>query len=272
MDIPRILILDSGIGGLSVASEIRKRNPAAKLHYLADLEYFPYGLRSEGELIDRVSWLITRVIREYPINIVVVACNTASTVVLDALRARFQMPFVGVVPAIKPAALLTKTRAIGVLATEGTVNRQYTANLIRDFASHCSVFLYGSQVLVETAENKLRGNHVAQSVINHEVEHLTKQAENECIDTVVLACTHFPLLISELKTAAPFVRHWVDSGAAIARRVEHWISHLGLDYSIPNKLNCFMVTESRFTYDAESIQRLLGAYENSSPALLKCQN
>lgn len=267
MDVPRILVLDSGIGGLSVASEIRKQVPSAKLFYLADLEFFPYGVKTESALIDRVTWLINQVSRQFFFNIVVVACNTASTVVLNALRARFNLPFVGVVPAIKPAALLSKNRTVGVLATEGTVTRQYTANLIRDFASHCDVFLYGSQLLVDIAENKLRGEHIDQTAIRHEIDCLIRLSATNCIDTVVLACTHFPLLLPELKAAAPGIKHWVDSGEAIARRVQHWIDHLGLDCSQPNNLNCFMITASPFSYDNDAVRHLLGNYENRSPAV-----
>ncbi len=267
MDVPRILVLDSGIGGLSVASEIRRRIPAARLYYLADSDYFPYGLKTERELIDRVTLLITWILGQHSINIVVVACNTASTVVLDTLRSRFNMPFVGVVPAVKPAALLSESGTIGVLATKGTVNRQYTADLIRNFANHCDVFLYGSQLLVDMAERKLQGQSIDQSAIAHEMEHLTRQAGLNCMDTVVLACTHFPLLISELKSAAPYIKHWVDSGEAIARRVEYWIAYLNLDCSFLNQRNEFIVTKKSLFYDNEAIQRLLGDHESSSPII-----
>lgn len=265
MDVPRVLVLDSGIGGLSVASQIRRRIPAARLYYLADTDYYPYGLKTERELINRVTLLIAWILRQHSINIVVVACNTASTVVLDALRSRFNMPFVGVVPAVKPAALLSKSGIVGVLATKGTVNRQYTANLIRNFASNCDVFLYGSQLLVDMAEHKLQGHVIDQSVINQEMQCLTGQAGQSGMDTVVLACTHFPLLIPELKLAAPHIRHWVDSGEAIARRVEYWIACLGLNCSFPNQQNDFIVTKKAFLYDNKAIQHLLGDHESSSP-------
>src|SRR5690606_25540070 len=133
---------------------------------------------------------------------------------------------------------------------------------------HCDVFLYGSQQLVGIAENKVRGEHIDQSAINHDIDCLTRQAERKCIDTVVLACTHFPLQIKELKNAAPSIKHWIDSGEAIARRVEYWTAHLALDRSTLNNLNCFMVTKNSHSYNSGSVQHLLGDYENISPARL----
>ncbi len=214
-----LLIMDSGAGGLSVAAEIRKRLPHATLSYLADHEFFPYGIRSETEIVERVTQLFGHIHRETPVDIAVVACNTASTVVLDKLRSCFPVRFVGVVPAVKPAAALTRSGVIGILATEGTINRKYTQQLIIDYASHCQVLLQGSQALVQLAENKLRGIDVSMTAIEAELACFRTGATVP--DTVVLACTHFPLLKQEMMAALPEVLHWVDSGEAIARRVVH---------------------------------------------------
>lgn len=265
MHSPSILILDSGAGGLSVAGEIRNRLPGARYVYLADTEFFPYGMRSESELLYRVCQAIEFATARFAIDIAVIACNTASTAILDSLRTRFSIPFVGVVPAIKPAARLSQTGAIGLLATNGTVSRSYTTALIKEFAGHCSVYLYGSPTLVEIAEAKLRGEHPDPFAISHELDGLLSQAPKGKIDTVVLACTHFPLLGDELTQCAPDITYWVDSGEAIARRVNHWVNHLGLivPSSLPSALeqNRILVTsDSAGRYHSDTLTKYLGPH------------
>lgn len=262
MHTPSILILDSGAGGLSVAGEIRKQLPGARYIYCADTEFFPYGSKSESELLLRVCQVIDVVTAQFAIDIAVIACNTASTAVLDTLRSRYTIPFVGVVPAIKPAAMLTQTGVIGVLATSGTVSRSYTGALIKEFASNCSVYLYGSPVLVDIAEAKLRGIKPDANAVTEELTGLLKQAPAEKIDTVVLACTHFPLLKSELAQSAPGVSYWVDSGEAIARRVLHWANHLGLADSIPQGKNVILTTsDASAVYNQNALDNYLGPHE-----------
>lgn len=218
---PRILVLDSGLGGLSVLQEISASVPDADVDYLADHAYFPYGTKSPSELIARVSLLVQQAINlsrhRVPYNLAVIACNTASTVVLEALRARFEMPFVGVVPAIKPACALSSSKRVGVLATEGTVTRAYTRNLINDFGKNNEITLVGSARLVELAEQKLAGH----SIDVCEIQQILLPLKQAQVDTVVLGCTHFPLLKKELLQAADWPVNWVDSGHAIARRVSY---------------------------------------------------
>ncbi len=259
---PSILILDSGAGGLSVAGEIRKQLPGARYIYFADTEYYPYGLKSESELLLRVCRIVDLVTTSFAIDIAVIACNTASTAVLDTLRSRFTIPFVGVVPAVKPAARMTKTGAIGVLATTGTVSRNYTLALINEFAGDRSVYLYGSPTLVEIAEAKLRGTIPDSSIISQEMAGLLMQAQPGEIDTVVLACTHFPLLKRELAECALSVSYWVDSGEAIARRVEHLVNRLGLGVSMTSTLSHILMTSfSSGAYDPSALNEYLGPYK-----------
>lgn len=211
------MLIDSGAGGLSIAKTLLDSAPTSlRLSYFADKSAFPYGNKDEGFLIQHVSALVSEFIEQHHPDLIVIACNTASTIVLPELRSRFSCPFVGVVPAIKPAASMSESKAIGVLATPATVNREYTAALIQEFAPDCKVALYGSDALVRSAENFVTGSVLDNTVVREELEKLLGQIAD--IDTIVLACTHFPLIAEALKQAAPQIRHWVDSSAAIARR------------------------------------------------------
>ena len=208
-----ILVFDSGIGGLSVAQEVCQRIPDANIHYLADHAAYPYGDKEDAWLIKRVDQLITKMVKQVQPDLLILACNTASTLALPTLRAHLDTPVVGVVPAIKTAANTTLNHHIGLLATPGTVSRVYIDDLIHEFAAHCKVERLGTTSLVHLAEDKLAGK-----VINRELLHQDTQALIETgVNTVVLGCTHFPLLLDELQQLYPNVK-FVDSGEAIARR------------------------------------------------------
>ncbi len=215
------MVFDSGVGGLSIVQTVRQRLPEATISYGSDNAAFPYGTKTEAELRPRVVKVLERFCQHLQPDIVVIACNSASTLALDALRAALPMPVVGVVPAIKPAAALSASKVIGLLATPGTIVRSYTQQLIDDFASDCRVLRVGSGELVAEAERKLRGVTPSQPLL---AEILSPLFVDECgsdtgVDTIVLACTHFPLLAAELAAASPRSVHWLDSGDAIARRV-----------------------------------------------------
>ncbi|MDX9873291.1 MAG: glutamate racemase [Spongiibacteraceae bacterium] len=214
-----VLIFDSGVGGLSIHAALTARLPGLPLVYACDNAAFPYGPWPQAELVERVHTVLDALIARYQPQLVVVACNTASTVALPRLRQDFKVPFVGVVPAIKPAARLSRNRIIGLLATPGTVSRPYTDQLIADFAADCTVVRLGSTTLVEWAETKLRGRPVDLNALRQLLAPLFAH-ERGPVDTVVLGCTHFPLLVEELQAATPEPVLWVDSGNAIARRVE----------------------------------------------------
>jgi len=214
------LIFDSGVGGLSVVAEIRRRLPGLRLTYAADDDFRPYGDKTEAQLRARLPALLSVLVETTRPDIVIIACNTASTTALADIRAALECPVIGVVPAIKPAAQATKTQTIAVLGTPGTIERRYVDDLISDFAKDCQVVLQGSVNLVEMAEAKLSGGTIDIDHVRQELGPLFTGRTGADIDVVVLACTHFPLLGDELKAAVRQSVKWIDSGAAIARRVE----------------------------------------------------
>ena len=214
------LLFDSGVGGLSVAAEIRKRLPELQLSYAADDIFRPYGEKSEAQLKARLPGLLWHLTETVQPDIVVIACNTASTTALTEIRAALDVPVIGVVPAIKPAAAASRTKTIAVLGTPGTVQRRYVDELINDFASDCRVLLQGSVNLVDIAEKKLAGEPVDLDWIKTELTPMFSGRHGADIDAVVLACTHFPLLRDELKASVTQSVQWIDNGDAIARRVE----------------------------------------------------
>jgi glutamate racemase len=214
-----ILVFDSGIGGLTVLSAIRAALPDARFVYVADDAAFPYGDWEEGVLRDHIVALMGRLIAEHDPATVVIACNTASTLVLPSLRQRFTVPFVGTVPAIKPAAEQTKTGVVAVLATPGTMKRDYTRGLIRDFAGGCHVRLVGAPDLAAQAEALMRGEPVDRERIADEIAPCFVEIEGRRTDIVVLACTHYPFLAEVLAGLAPWPVTWLDPAPAIARRV-----------------------------------------------------
>jgi glutamate racemase len=214
---PTVLVFDSGLGGLTVLREIAALRRDLKLVYAVDDAGFPYGALAEAELVARVSAVMEALIARHRPDLVVIACNTASTAVLPVLRAKYQMPFVGTVPAIKPACAQSKTKRISVLATPGTVKRDYTRDLIREFAADCKVDLVGSPNLASLAEAFLRGEAVSDEAIAKEIAPAFVD-EGAKTDTVVLACTHYPLLLDRMRKLAPWPVEWLDSAPAIARR------------------------------------------------------
>ncbi|MDU2939276.1 MAG: glutamate racemase [Enterobacteriaceae bacterium] len=220
---PTVLVFDSGVGGLSVYDEIRHLLPDLHYIYVFDNVAFPYGEKSEAFIVERVVEIVTAVNKRYPLSLAVIACNSASTVSLPALRDKFTFPVVGVVPAIKPAARLTANGVVGLLATRGTVKRPYTHELIARFANECKIEMLGSAELVELAEAKLHGKPVPLEELRRILRPWLRMAEPP--DTVVLGCTHFPLLQDELAQVLPEGTRLIDSGAAIARRTAWLLEH-----------------------------------------------
>ncbi len=214
-----ILFFDSGVGGLSVVAPARALLPNAPMIYAADNAGFPYGTRSEAEVAARIPALLGRLVERYRPRLVVIACNTASTIALDVVRAALDVPVVGTVPAIKAAAALSKTRVIGVLGTDATVRQPYVDRLSAEFASDCTVIRHGSAALVELAEAKLRGEPIDPPDVRDAIGAMFAQQGGNQIDAVVLACTHFPLLAEELREACPHPVTFVDGGDGIARRI-----------------------------------------------------
>lgn len=220
MDGP-ILIFDSGVGGLSVVAAIREQLPKAALGYVCDNAMLPYGTKPDDWLVTRIADVCCAAVRQSGASALVVACNTASTLALRELRQRLTIPVIGTVPAIKPAAAMTCSGTFGLLATSATVHRPYTDALIENFASHCEVVRVAADGLVAEVERKLAGQILDARVLETELAPLWAVPS---LDTVVLGCTHFPLLVEQLRVYAPRPINWIDSGEAIARRVAGIVS------------------------------------------------
>ncbi len=214
-----VLVFDSGVGGLTVLREARVLMPDRRFVYVADDAGFPYGAWEEDALRARIVDLFGRLVEEHDPEIAVIACNTASTLVLSDLRAAYPAtPFVGTVPAIKPAAERTRSGLVSVLATPGTVRRQYTRDLIHEWASKCHVRLVGSERLASLAETYMREGFVDEAAVRAEIEPCFVEHDGARTDIVVLACTHYPFLVNRMRKTAPWPVDWLDPAEAIARR------------------------------------------------------
>lgn len=218
-----LLIFDSGVGGLSVLGPIRSLLPTAPIVYVADSAGYPYGTKNPGDVAARVPALLGRLSERFDPQLIVIACNTASTIALEGVRAALEVPIVGTVPAIKPAAAASKTRVIGVLGTEATVRQPYVDRLAEEFAADCVVIRHGSAELVDIAEAKLRGVRTERADYARILGGLFGQPDGDRIDSIVLACTHFPLVEAELSAAAPRPIAFVDGKEGIARRTA-WLT------------------------------------------------
>lgn len=225
---PLVLLFDSGVGGLSVAAAVRAAMPGLRLAYAADTAWLPYGAHPPEVLRQRLVELLPQLVAQLQPDVLVIACNTASTVGLDAVRARLAIPVVGTVPAIKPAAAASRSGTFGVLATPVTVFTPYVDDLVARFAPGCRVLRHGSRRLVELAEADLRGHPAPLEAVREELDGLLAQDGAAEMDAVVLACTHFPLLQAQLAAAVPRPLLWLDSGEAIARRTAFLLAEAGL--------------------------------------------
>lgn len=225
----RVLVFDSGLGGLTVLAAIADAMPGAALTFAADDAVFPYGRLGEAALVDRVTAVMEGLVARHRPTVIVIACNTASTLVLPPLRARWpSIAIVGTVPAIKPAVASSRSRLVSVLATPGTVARQYTRDLVARFATDCKVTLVGSSSLAAMTEAALRGERQDDAAIAAEIAPAFVEAEGRRTDAVVLACTHYPLLLDTLQRVAPWSVAWIDPAPAIARRVMQVATERGL--------------------------------------------
>ena len=269
MTTKHVLIFDSGVGGLSVYQEIIQKNPNINSYYLFDNACFPYGELEDSFLSQRLTELIIAFITIQPVDLIVIACNSASTVALDSLRSHLSIPIVGVVPAIKPAAQLTKNGVIGLLATPATIHRRYTSKLIEQFASENSVLKIGSTELVKLAEAKLHGLKVDQGKLSKILAPwLTLQIKP---DTLVLGCTHFPLLKDEISECFNHQVSLIDSGKAIANRVVQLIGEQHISegmcehkafytkpYALIERQNLFALEERFNEFGFQSLTQFLG--------------
>ena len=229
-----ILIFDSGVGGLTILAEMRRALPDAPVIYAADLAGLPYGEKSEAEVAARVCGLLGRMAERYQPRLICIACNTASTIALGMVREVLEIPIVGTVPAIKPAAALTRTGTYAVLGTVATVRQPYVDDLETRFGAGKRMLRHGAPGLVTLAERKLRGQTVAIDEVRRELQPLIAQEGGDAIDTLVLACTHFPLLADELRTVLGETVQLVDGAQGIARRIAHLLDGQPMQRSEPD--------------------------------------
>ncbi|MEM1053593.1 MAG: glutamate racemase [Pseudomonadota bacterium] len=222
-----ILLFDTGVGGLSVLGEVREALPDAPVIYACDYAGLPYGEKTEAQVAARVAGLLGRMTERYSPRLACIACNTASTIALGMVRDVLEIPVVGTVPAIKPAAESTRTGIIGLLGTAGTIRQRYVDELEREFASQKTLLRHAAPELVGEAERKLRGQKPNRKVLARALEALTENDHTMGIDHVILGCTHFPLIREDLKDVAVFDLGWspdiryIDGAAGIAHRIAH---------------------------------------------------
>lgn len=230
-----ILVFDSGVGGLSVFAELNRLLPKAPAIYVADIAGLPYGTKTEAEIAARVTGLLGRMSERYKPRLICIACNTASTIALGMVRDVLEVPIVGTVPAIKPAASLTQTGIIGLLGTEATIRQHYVDQLEADFASGKTLLRLAAPDLVDAAEGKLRGRSVDMAVVNEAADQLRAMAGGESIDTLVLACTHFPLLERELHEAFGEDVTLLHGAGGIARQIARLVEGQPFDQRIERR-------------------------------------
>ena len=250
-----ILLFDSGVGGLTVLGELRKVLPDAPVIYAADMAGLPYGAKSEAEIAARVAGLLGRMAERYHPRLICIACNTASTIALGMVREVLEIRIVGTVPAIKPAAQLTRTGTFGLLGTEATMRQAYVDKLQHEFASGKRLLRHGANGLVPIAEAKLRGEEVSIGAVADEVKALVLQPGGRDLDTVVLACTHFPLLEPELREAMGENITFVHGAQGIARRIAHLVDGQECSRARPD----FAVTTGELG-DFEKLDRAFADY------------
>lgn len=251
-----LLFFDSGVGGLSILGPARETLPNAPVVYAADRAGFPYGTKSEAEIAARVPALLGRLVERYRPRLAVIACNTASTIALAAVRSALDIPVVGTVPAIKPAALQSKSRVIGVLGTDATVRQPYVDRLAAEHGADCIILRHGSAALVALAEAKLRGEPLDPAVARDALAGLFDQPGGDRMDVVVLACTHFPLVQPELEAASPRPLIFTHGGPGIARR----IAYLTQGQSWPAAAQEGIAVFTRLDPDVEALRPALAEY------------
>ena len=230
-----ILLFDSGVGGLTVYDALREVLPDAPVIYAADLAGLPYGEKTEAQVAARVAGLLGRMSERFRPRLVCIACNTASTIALGNVREVLEVPIVGTVPAIKPAAALSQSGAIGLIGTQATIRQRYVDELERQFAADKSLLRIAAPEFVAAAEAKLRGKPVDMAVIERVADGLRTMPGGDRIDTLVLACTHFPLLADELRMVFGADVRLVDGAAGIARRIAHLLDGQPMEKTGPNR-------------------------------------
>lgn len=222
-------VFDSGIGGTSIWKEIHNLLPNEKTIYLADSKNAPYGEKPKEEII-RLSMKNTDFLLKMNCKLIVVACNTATTNAIRELRAHYNVPFIGIEPAIKPAAINSKTQVIGILATKGTLNSELFHKTTEMF-QHTKIIEQIGYGLVELIENgQIESAEMTQLLHSY----LNPMIEAN-IDFLVLGCSHYPYLIPQIKKIIPDHVHIIDSGLAVARQTQNLLNEIGFNNDNNNK-------------------------------------
>ncbi|NVN43139.1 aspartate/glutamate racemase family protein [Asaia siamensis] len=216
----RVLAFDSGIGGLAVVQALRTTLPEdTRIDYLADNALFPYGEQEDSLLVTRLLSLMEERIAHLRPDVVLIACNTASTIALDALRARFDVPFVGCVPPVRWAARISQSRVFGLLATRGTARRPYLRSLRDSYAADCEMIVHGARTLADLAEQAFLGRPVDDALVAGELRHLFEAPQGQKIDTIGLGCTHYTFLTDAFLRLCPPDINWLDPAVPVAQQV-----------------------------------------------------
>ena len=234
-------------------AEVARTYPSQNFKYLADQKFFPYGEKQTDTLLIHLKKLVPEFVKQHSIDILVVACNTASTNALAVLRGIIEIPIIGVVPAIKPAAELSITKRIGILATPATVKSHYTKNLIEKHAAQCKIHMIGNSKLVHFAELKAFG----QPINLRSLDEILQPLQSYNIDTVVLACTHFPFLRAELAKSLSPKTDLIDSAKGVTRQVGRILESLPPEKQKKSTKHLLISTASHI-----SSKNLYQAYEN----------
>ncbi|NLG90528.1 MAG: glutamate racemase [Acetobacter sp.] len=257
-----ILAFDSGIGGLGIVRAIQALAPDICIDYLADTAIFPYGEQDDDFLIERIVSLLSQAIRRLQPQVVVVACNTASTLALEALRAAWpDMPFVGCVPPIRWAARITQTKVIGLLATRATVRRPYLSRLHALYAPECTLIAHAAPGLAGCAELAFRGQDVSDSTLLREIEGLFVHPDSNRLDVVGLGCTHYTFVLDRLRALSPPGLTWLDPAPAVAQHTCNLLAHL------PQKTHAHPCAWFTALPDDEALFTHLKPYRFSAAAL-----
>lgn len=227
-----ILVLDSGVGGLTVLRDLRAVMPTKQIIYVGDDGGFPYGEWPEEALVERLVRVFEHYLTLHDVELGIVACNTASTLIMPSLRRAFDIPFVGTVPAIKPAAERTVSGLVSVIATPGTINRRYTQQLVQDHAAHVTVNLVACTGLAPLAEHYMHYREIDTAKLWQEIEPCFVESNGHRTDIVVLGCTHYPFLVNEMRKLAPWPVDWIDPSEAIAMRAFDVLSSSAMHDSV----------------------------------------
>ncbi|UMM63305.1 glutamate racemase [Aristophania vespae] len=224
---PRILVFDSGIGGMGAVQALRHLAPILRIDYLADTALFPYGEQEDEFLTKRIVSLLSSAEKELKPDLLIVACNTASTLALTPLRQTLNLPIVGCVPPIRWAGRVSVSRTIGLLATSATIRRPYISQLWHDYADDCQLLVHGARNLADLAEQAFRGETPDSALVKHELDQLFNQKGGEKIDTIGLGCTHYSFLLPSFQRVAPAHIAWLDPAPAVAQQAlrrlkENW--------------------------------------------------